>query len=128
MRYSACLPSFRRHPAMLLALGLLAVFLHLLADRGMLRLAPDGGITIELCTSHGLVKVPAGPGSRTIPAGAAHDCCKSCGTGAAALVPGGGPAVAPAPTFHGVAAWTPGVRLPQAPRFANSARGPPAKA
>jgi hypothetical protein len=117
---------------MLLALGLLAMALHLVAGSGMTRAAPalggNGGFLTELCTSHGVVKMDLGQSGGKVPAGEAHDCCTLCAAGAPLLAAGHDPAVAPAPTFHAAQDWRSRAPRPHAPRTAQAPRGPPVMA
>lgn len=117
---------------MLLALGLLAMALHLVAGSGMARATAaqggKGGFLTELCTSHGVVKLDLGQPGGKLPAGEFHDCCTLCAAGAPLLAPGHGLAVAPAPTFHIMQDWRRLAPRPHAPLTAHAPRGPPATA
>jgi hypothetical protein len=95
--------SFRRRRAWLLVLGVLAIALHLLAGSGWPRAARGDGESFValLCTSHGLVRVGAASAAdgESVPARAAHDCCKLCAAGGPLLAADIAAAVPPAPTF-----------------------------
>ncbi|MBI5791940.1 MAG: DUF2946 family protein [Rhodocyclales bacterium] len=117
---------------MLLALGLLAMALHLVAGSAMARAAAaqggKGGFVTELCTSHGVVRLDLGQSGGKSPAGEFHDCCTLCAAGAPLLAAGHGSAVAPAPTFHATQDWRRfAPRLP-APLAFHAPRGPPGTA
>lgn len=124
--------AFRRRPVWLLALGLLAMALHMLAGSGLLRAAADGGdsFVAAVCTSHGLIQASSAPaaGDSSAPAAGVHDCCKLCAASAQLLAANDAAAVPPAPTFiarqrfPAFAPPTPAVRTAHAPR------GPPAPA
>lgn len=133
MQPSAPLPFFHRHAAWLLACGLLAMALQLLAGTGSMRFStvdPGSKFVAELCTSHGVVKSDpaqtAAGGSQ--PASDAHDCCKLCAAGGPALAAAPVTGVSPGPTF--ILRQAP----PSSPRAlpsvwtAHAPRGPPARA
>lgn len=132
MRNSARPFLIRRHPVILLALGLLAMALHLVAGSGMTRAAAGqggkGGFLTELCTSHGVVKLDLGQGGGKVPAGEVHDCCTLCAAGAPLLAPGHGLAVSPAPTFGAAPIWRRLAQRTHVPLTAHAPRGPPAAA
>lgn len=123
--------SLRRHPAWLLALGLLAVALHVMAGTGLMRAAPsvggDGTFVAELCTSHGgQGALPRVPGGSSSPASGTHDCCKLCAASSPLLAAASIPAVPPAPTFASAPALPAFVRVTPDIRSAHHPRGPPA--
>lgn len=105
---------------MLLALGLLAVALHLWAAVAPVTTAAAGtGFVAEVCTSHGV----APPGGDPAPAG--HDCCKLCGAGAPLLMTAALPAVSPAPTSGRPLRAGQATVLPPSLLSAHAPRGPP---
>ena len=122
----------RRRPALLLAVGLLAMVLHLVAGSGMVRAAAaqtvKGAISGELCTSHGVVRFDLGRDGSEVPSGEVHDCCTLCAAGAPLLAPGDSPAVAPAPTFRITQDSRRFVPRSHLPLTAHAPRGPPATA
>lgn len=109
-------------PRLLLALGLLAVALHLWAAVALpAGAAGSDGFVAEVCTSHGLAAVPGGG----TPAPAGHDCCKLCGAGAPLLLAAPTAAVPPAPTLAARTLSTDTAVLPPVARSAHAPRGPP---
>lgn len=125
--------SLRHRSAWLLALGLLAVALHVLAGTGLMRAsAVTGGgdrFVAEVCTSHGLAKLDPSQtgGGDSSPASGMHDCCKLCAAGAPALAAGIEIGVPPAPTFSIRSTADSSAHPALAVRTAHPPRGPPAR-
>jgi hypothetical protein len=122
--------SFRHRPAWLLTLGLLAMFLHLLAGGGLVRASMGGGdgFVADLCTSHGVSQAAAAqlPDGGSVPAGGVHDCCKLCAAGGPLLTATAAVAVAPAPTFAARPPSAAFARPTPSLWTAHAPRGPPA--
>ena len=126
--------SLRRRSGLLLALGLLAVALHVLAGSGLMRMGGAAGeadrFVAELCTSHGVLPAASlqTPGEGSAPAGAVHDCCKLCAAGAPLLAAEMAVGVPPAPTLAAPPLARDSAQRTLVVRAAHPPRGPPARA
>jgi len=128
MRRSARFRPFRHSPAWLLAIGLFAMALQAMGGSGLMpRMAPGGGVQMEICTSKGVSKlaVTSQSGRTSLPDAGHQDCCTLCAAGAPLLLVDAAIGVPPAPTFRSI------VVADFFPRFSATAwlshppRGPP---
>lgn len=116
----------------MLALGLLAMALHLLAGTGWSRAAAadraGGRFVAEVCGSHGVLQAaPAQVPGSPMPQGG-HDCCTLCAAGAPLLTADMAIGVPPAPTLGGDHATPVATFSIAIVRGAHPARGPPGPA
>lgn len=106
------------------------MLLHLLAGSGLVRasIGSGDGFVADVCTSHGVFQAGSAQSSEggSAPAGAVHDCCKSCAAGGPLLASKVEVAVAPAPTFTALRVPTVSARPTPALWTAHAPRGPPA--
>ncbi len=103
----------------MLAVGLFAILLHLLAGAGGPLAGTHGnqGFHPDVCGSQGI----SGPGTMGDLPHDSHDCCELCAAGAPLVLPAAKIAVAPAPTL----AALPARPLSAVPTIAETSSHPP---
>lgn len=125
-----------RHARRFFALGILAMFLHILAGMGFMGShsgkadSNASAFSPQICTVLGISPAPeAGTANHTPDdTGSMHNCCTLCVASSPLLFANLPPAVSPTPTFSTHFSRTLLLRRASPARTAHSPRGPPALA